>query len=406
MTPLSAPFTPENLQEQAVYPETVKTLQFMEGVSAAVKKTFLLAFKWIETLKFEKTPVPQFPEGFMLQYVTKFEMSPGAYNESDELQNFFRSSFFPSLTETSVQIHCRGDYGLYASAHYFIARHYRTLRRVKLMFLESLTLVNYMDMDAYARDFREVISYHRKQFEKQPDYSSFLSNARKLELDTLILWLIDNEEFLTMSLKLVNFQKNLTCLDINHPYGYRNTYSDFSTVIRSNFNTLRKITIPRVAEFDCAVLKCCMELHEFSLGMEFHFYDFENFGTVINVQDFPCAPKLHTVSMGSPMLKTDINWMMENVTAKTFMFIGSPLEEYSLKDIKWIVEAGPKNKKSLMMCVSMSNTTFKLFEAYLNRQSHIGIRVIYHCQPSESNPGTAHFSLCFDLKSQFSSFLK
>ncbi|CAG7834256.1 unnamed protein product [Allacma fusca] len=343
MTTLSAPFTPENLQEQIVCPETVKILQFMEGVSSAVKKTFLLAFKWIETLKFEKTPIPQLPEGFVLQYVTKFEMSPGAYNESDELQNFFRS-----ITEPS---------GL-------------------------------------------------KNFEMQPDYANFLSNAKKLQLDTLSLWLIDHEEFLTMSLKLVGFQQKLTSLDINQPYGYRNSHSDFSTVIQNNSNTLRKITIPRIAEFDCSVLKNCTVLHEFSLGMEFHFFDFENFGSITNVQDFPCSPGIHTISIGSPMLKTDIIWMAEKVPAKTLMFIGSPLEEYSLKDIKSIVESCSKNKKSLMMCVSMSHTTFKLFEAYLNRQSNISIRVIYHCQPSELSPGTAHFSLCFDLKNQLSSFIK
>ena len=81
-------------------------------------------------------------------------MSPGAYNESDELKIFFNTIYFPSLVEASLQIHCRSDYSLYAAVHFFIARHHRTLRHVKLLFLESLTMISCYDIEIYAKDFR------------------------------------------------------------------------------------------------------------------------------------------------------------------------------------------------------------------------------------------------------------
>ena len=74
LSPLSAPFTPATLQEQLHCPEEVKVLVFQEGVSASVKQNFLLAFQWIEMLKFEKTPVPYFPENLVLQNLTKLEV--------------------------------------------------------------------------------------------------------------------------------------------------------------------------------------------------------------------------------------------------------------------------------------------------------------------------------------------
>ena len=193
-------------------------------------------------------------------------------------------------------------------------------------------------------------------------------------------------------------QRYLRVLDVNHQYGYRSMSSAFGSVLQANYSTLRKITIPRLFEFDCSFLKNCHCLQEFSLGMEFHFYDFENYGSVINVKEFPTSNHVQSVSMGSPMRKEDIFWMLDHVSAKTFLFIGSQTDEFTVKDVKIMVQSGVADKKALMMCLPMSHSVFRRLEAWLNKQSDISIRVIYHCKPTESNPGTAHFSLCFGMQ--------
>ena len=112
---------------------------------------------------------------------------------------FFQKAFFPSLRESSSQIHCRSDYRLYAAAHFFITRHYRTLKNVKLMFMESLTLLSCFDLDPYARDIQEMMSFQRREIENHTDYNAFLKQAGQIQLEVLHLWLLDSEEYLNLS---------------------------------------------------------------------------------------------------------------------------------------------------------------------------------------------------------------
>ena len=67
------------------------------------------------------------------------------------------------------------------------------------MFLESLTLLSCFDLDPYAKDIQEMMSYQRREIENDPEYNLFLKQALQIHLEALHLWLIDSEEYLNLS---------------------------------------------------------------------------------------------------------------------------------------------------------------------------------------------------------------
>ena len=344
--------------------QKVEKLTFFEGSTLEWKKLLLKHFRWAKEIYFSPHSFPVFPSDVTFTKLEKLDISLLKRSEANELRDFFETADFPALKRLKLGFCCRKDYQTYASAHFFIVRHFATLKALRLC-IEFVTgfgvkSTENFNATAFAEDGECLSGQLWNKLEESGDYKKYIENLSKLELESLSVDMSSYEGRSPWILSLILLRSQRTLKKFKLQDHEQDVADIFQQVVWNNCKTIEKISVPINTIVDCLVLKQCDSLRSFSIGENFNFLHgshtltSELLGSFANFHCFPSLELLTTLCIGIPLPKRDILWLSSYVRCSKFMARGKSGDFFSKEDVALILHQR-RNFKKLMMLIAMNS---------------------------------------------------